>query len=118
MKLFEIRRGHGVVAQGVVFDDGRCAMRWLSEHASTATYDTVNDIIAIHGHSDTTIAQVAVFDEECRSLRINAMQDDIEGVANDFFGADKSRNLAYMWNERKKLAAKFDDKPLKGGSDG
>lgn len=46
--------GVGNVAQGIQFDDGTCAMRWLTATASTAFYDSVNDVVVIHGHEGRT----------------------------------------------------------------
>ena len=46
--------GVGVVAYGVVFGDGTCALRWCSEHRSTAVYASMADLTAIHGHSGAT----------------------------------------------------------------
>ena len=46
--------GTGIVAEGVVFSDGTCAMRWISEHRSTAVYATLDDLRAIHGHNGQT----------------------------------------------------------------
>lgn len=46
--------GTGVVAEGVVFTDGSVAMRWTSEHTSTAIYASVADLEAIHGHGGST----------------------------------------------------------------
>jgi len=62
VKRFELHRdedatgisGTGVVAQGVVFDDGRCVMRWLPGIVSTALYDRLEDVEAIHGHGGRT----------------------------------------------------------------
>lgn len=62
MRRFELHRdqdasgvsGVGVVAQGVQFDDGTCALRWLSAHRSTALYENAHDIQLIHGHQGMT----------------------------------------------------------------
>lgn len=62
MRRFELHRfedasgvsGTGVVAQGVQFDDGTCALRWLSQYASTAVYANVRDLELIHGHQGRT----------------------------------------------------------------
>lgn len=62
MRRFELHRdqdatgisGTGVVAQGIQFDDGTCAMRWLSQHRSTAMYESSRDIELIHGHGGLT----------------------------------------------------------------
>ncbi len=42
--------GVGVVAEGVEFSDGTAAMRWLSEHKSTAIYASIADLKTIHEH--------------------------------------------------------------------
>ena len=49
--------GTGIVAEGVVFDDGTCALRWLTMRRSTVIFDNVSDLIAIHGHGGTTQLQ-------------------------------------------------------------
>lgn len=46
--------GTGIVAQGVEFGDGSVAMRWMSEHRSTAVYDDINTLLTIHGHDGKT----------------------------------------------------------------
>jgi hypothetical protein len=46
--------GTGVVAEGVVFEDGSAAMRWKTETASTAVYDSIEDVERIHGHGGST----------------------------------------------------------------
>lgn len=58
MRLFHLVRnedesgvsGTGTVAEGVQFTDGACALRWLTFITSTAFYNSVEDLIAIHGH--------------------------------------------------------------------
>jgi hypothetical protein len=47
--------GTGVVAEGIEFSDGRVAMRWVTRMAgSTCTYDSIDDVIEIHGHGGST----------------------------------------------------------------
>jgi len=46
--------GTGKPAQGVEFDDGTCAMRWLTPTPSTGFYDSIEDLIFIHGHNGAT----------------------------------------------------------------
>lgn len=38
--------------QGIVFDDGRVAIRWLTAKRSTACWDSMEDMLAIHGHPE------------------------------------------------------------------
>lgn len=46
--------GTGVVAEGIEFSDGRVAMRWLTDTASTCVYDSMDDLIGVHGHGGST----------------------------------------------------------------
>jgi hypothetical protein len=47
--------GTGLVAEGIEFGDGTVAMRWKSrEHHSTSLWDSIDDLIAIHGHGGMT----------------------------------------------------------------
>lgn len=46
--------GTGRVAEGFVFEDGTTALRWLTEHRSTAIYSSLDTLDAIHGHNGST----------------------------------------------------------------
>lgn len=46
--------GTGKVAEGVVYSDGKCSIRWFGEHSSTNNYESLEDMIAIHGHNGST----------------------------------------------------------------
>ena len=62
MRLFMLQRledetgvsGVGYVAEGVEFTDGTVALRWLTEHTSTAIYNSIGDVEKIHGHDGRT----------------------------------------------------------------
>ena len=62
MKIFYLKReedesgisGTGRVAQGFVFDNGKVAVTWLSEHPSVTVYDSIGEVHAIHGHGGKT----------------------------------------------------------------
>ena len=68
MRIFNLHRaedesgvsGTGVVTEGVEFSDGTCVMRWLTSTKSTAFYNSINELVQIHGHEGRT---VAVFDD-------------------------------------------------------
>lgn len=47
--------GTGIVAQGIQFGDGRVSLRWVSQRASTANFDSIDDVTAIHGHDGATV---------------------------------------------------------------
>jgi len=51
--------GTGRVAQGVEFDNGKCALTFLSDKtsidaSSVAVYDSIEDVKKIHGHGGKT----------------------------------------------------------------
>jgi hypothetical protein len=47
--------GPGAVAEGVIFGDGTCALRWRTSKRSSAVYDSFDDLLSIHGHDGATI---------------------------------------------------------------
>lgn len=49
--------GIGVVAEGTVFTDGLSVIRWLKEPYAMGVYQTLNDVIAVHGHEGGTQLQ-------------------------------------------------------------
>ncbi len=49
--------GTGIVAEGVVFEHGRCVMSWLVPPWSMGVYDSITDLIGIHGHDGKTVLE-------------------------------------------------------------
>lgn len=47
--------GVGEVAVGIEFDDGSVALRWPGEHPSTAVWEDIRHMEAIHGHAGKTV---------------------------------------------------------------
>lgn len=43
--------GTGVVAEGIEFSNGMCAMCWLTAMHSVAVYPNIRQLEAIHGHN-------------------------------------------------------------------
>ena len=62
MRPFWLRRvedesgvsGVGLVAEGVVFSNGWCALTWLTDHESVAFYPSLEEVETIHGHDGKT----------------------------------------------------------------
>jgi hypothetical protein len=46
--------GTGVVAEGCQFTDGKAVLRWCVGLRSTAIYDSVDELMQIHGHNGAT----------------------------------------------------------------
>jgi hypothetical protein len=38
--------------EGVLFSDGKVAIRWLTKCRSTSVWDSFEDLMAIHGHPE------------------------------------------------------------------
>lgn len=47
--------GTGVIAEGVEFSDGTCALRWKTKHRCTGVYDSILVLEHIHGHEGRTV---------------------------------------------------------------
>lgn len=46
--------GTGHVADGVLWHDGTCSVRWRTATRSTTVYDSLGDVEKIHGHGGAT----------------------------------------------------------------
>lgn len=46
--------GCGIVAEGVVFSNGKVAIEWISAHPSINLYESIEDVEYIHGHQGKT----------------------------------------------------------------
>lgn len=46
--------GCGIVAFGVMFDDGQIALHWEGIHSSLNIYKSMDDVLHIHGHEGMT----------------------------------------------------------------
>lgn len=62
MKVFYLLRyedvhgntGNGLVAEGIIFDSGMCAMTWLTEYPTVTVFRKITDVKKIHGHEGRT----------------------------------------------------------------
>lgn len=53
--------GTGIVAEGIQFSTGKCAIGWCSDSEvnSVAVYNSIDDVRAIHGHDGKTVIEWA-----------------------------------------------------------
>ena len=79
MKIFYLNRledesgvsGTGTVAQGFIFDNGKVALTWLSEHPSVTIYDNIGEVHAIHSHDGKTeVEMIPDFKELSMNLNL------------------------------------------------
>lgn len=62
--------GTGVVARGVLWADGKVAMRWVvGDYRSTALYDDIFGVEAIHGHDGKTVVMLEVDEDTYVELK-------------------------------------------------
>lgn len=105
MRTFELHRiedesgvsGTGIVAEGVEFDDGSCALRWKTEHKSTAVYESMRTLEKIHGHNGKTKVVVTGAPYE-RAIQ-DAYQDSCENAPFNCVGGLEKRKamVAPKW---------------------
>ncbi len=63
MKSFKLLRlvdvsgvsGSGIIAEGVEFANGQCALHWLTRFESIGIYPTRQILMQIHGHDGATV---------------------------------------------------------------
>ena len=46
--------GIGIVAEGVIFKNGKCVLNWLTSLSSITIYDSIEILEKIHGHEGRT----------------------------------------------------------------
>ena len=49
--------GLGEVAEGVEFTSGKAVLSWITKLRSVAIYDSMEELVAIHGHEGDTIIE-------------------------------------------------------------
>ncbi len=54
--------GTGVVAEGAKFRSGMCVLQWRREPYSVGIFQSLSELIAVHGHEGAT--QVQFIDQE------------------------------------------------------
>jgi hypothetical protein len=47
--------GTGVVADGVVWQDGTVTLKWLGKHSSEVSWRGMEHVEAVHGHNGSTL---------------------------------------------------------------
>ncbi|MGW5377465.1 hypothetical protein ACWESM_18665 [Nocardia sp. NPDC003999] len=72
--------GTGVVADGVLWPDGHASLRWRGDRRSTSSWDSLDDLEAVHGHEgatrvvwtdEPTLAGDILIDDAARELYID-----------------------------------------------
>jgi hypothetical protein len=46
--------GTGIVAEGILFSNGKAIISWTVKYMSVAVYDSIAELEAIHGHEGRT----------------------------------------------------------------
>ena len=77
--------GIGVVAEGIIFDSGMCAMTWLSNHPTVTVFDKIVTVKKVHGHGGRTEVIIEEQDErfddcktEARLIKSKKKKDEKE----------------------------------------
>jgi hypothetical protein len=97
----------GVVAFGVAFPDGHVVMRRCTEHPATSSWDSLDDLLAVHGHDEdmsihwidaptADLVDMAPVTAPGRRARRRAMTDQESTVARAVAVADSPSN-GFPW---------------------
>ncbi len=65
--------GTGLVAQGLEFDSGRAVMEWLVPPCSINIFDSVEELVSVHGHSGKS--RVQFVDDHKETNALNGAQE-------------------------------------------
>lgn len=71
-KDFHDNTGTGVVAEGIIFDSGMCAMTWLTEHPTVTVFDKIVTVKEVHGHGGRTEIIIEGKHEKFGECRVEA----------------------------------------------
>jgi hypothetical protein len=91
MKTFVLNRikdisgisGTGVIAEGVIFSDGKVVTHWLKEPQSTVHWNCIQDLEKINGHGGNTVIQyISVeVDKKFKKTKTNEEEAHIKGLS-------------------------------------
>lgn len=82
--------GTGVVAYGVQFNDAHVVVRWNSDSPSTSLWNSIEDLLAVHGHGGMTT--VRWLDDEPADLGHQRFSRTVSPDALDPRHRDSSRH--------------------------
>jgi len=62
MKLFQLNRiidksgvsGLGIIAEGVLFSNGKICIRWIGQYSSLVIWDSIEDLKNVNLHNNNT----------------------------------------------------------------
>jgi hypothetical protein len=99
MKLFYLLRhedvngnsGTGVVAEGVIFDNGQAAMTWLSEFNTVTVFAKVSDIKKLHGHDGRTEVVIENVKKDAKKFRDCCEMAKLKKDIRDFRGESQKK---------------------------
>jgi hypothetical protein len=66
--------GVSVVAFGIAFSDDHVVLRWCSAHPATSAWNSLDDMLAVHGNEDTGIQWIDTSSAELDDLATASRQ--------------------------------------------
>lgn len=73
--------GKGVVAIGVVLPSGKCVLEWRSRLRTVTVFESVDQVICIHGHDGRTVLCWGYPPEAGRDSRMPTVREATERLA-------------------------------------
>lgn len=87
--------GKGFVAEGVVFKSGVICMSWLGETTSCTMYNSIDDVLKIHGHNGKTVIaweELDFIDEDSNRLILDVYTGLVDAHTNEWLSCPAFKN--------------------------
>jgi 8-oxo-dGTP pyrophosphatase MutT (NUDIX family) len=91
--------GTGIVGVGIEFPDGKCVLQWQTDTSTVNNYESMNDLIAVHGHGGHS--KVIYVDELEKSDYVKRHHRIFIATDGDNIGASVER--AALSNDMRKI---------------
>jgi hypothetical protein len=107
--------GTGHVAEVAEFDDGAVAVRWLGSRnacgvASTSTFNSLDDVLKVHGHEGRTVAEPIIDGDRIRQLESRV--GDLERRLSSAIALLKKNHILIPEDLRAEVASPSSELPV------
>lgn len=99
--------GTGHVASGIIFQDGKVTIRWLSEKASTVNFDSFDDFMAIHIDSHPSNNTKLVFHDLLPGDAEKMLEESVKRAVGE--GIKNARKVLKQVENKRVLTGKVEE---------
>src|SRR6185437_11313557 len=125
-EVFKMIRNDKIVADGCIFNNGKCVVNWLGEFSSTVVWNSYEDMKNVNGHPGTRIELAKIKDDRKIEYKEDEDEDEDEDNKKEESTERKIINIEditednvyeyYICKECKKIVHISED-PIRGNYD-